>query len=108
MRGVDFQEVRRRVRIEQALELLNFAESRRRTQGGDQLRGKCPFADCGRDDVFCVNLASQVWFCQKCRRGKKGTVLDLWAGVQQLRLYEAAIDLCKQLNIDVPYLAGKK
>lgn len=104
MPGVDFNEVRRRVRLEDVLPLMKFAETRPRSRGGEQWRGTCPFADCGRADVFCVNVSAQVWFCQKCRRGKKGTVLDLWAMYRGLRLYEAAIDLCKQLNIEVPYI----
>jgi DNA primase len=46
-------------------------------------------------------LAKNAFRCFAC--GASGNQLDLWAQVQGLNLYEAAIDLCDRANVDIPW-----
>ena len=41
-------------------------------------------------------------FNDKCH--SKGNQLEFWAAVHQLPIYEAAIDLCRALGRDVPWI----
>jgi DNA primase len=102
MAGIDFAEVRRRVRLGQILELCGFVP---RTRRGAQVRGPCPVhrSRSPHSRVFAAQLERQVWHCFGCRRG--GNALDLWAARTGLRLYAAALDLCARLGIAVPWLA---
>jgi DNA primase len=84
----------------EVLGLLGF-DARR--SSGQQLRGPCPLH--GSDDgsvVFSVNLAKNTFQCFKCRAA--GNHLDLWASVTKQSLYETALDLCRRLNRDIPWL----
>jgi DNA primase len=103
MPGIDYRELRRLVSIAEVLELLGLPSPR---GGGNQLRGPCPLhGSADRSRVFSVNLAKKNAFrCFKC--GVAGNQLDLWASATQEPLYEAALDLCRRLNRNVPYLSG--
>jgi DNA primase len=103
MAGIDFRALRALVSMAEVLRLLRFEP-----QGGgrNQLRGPCPLHDsANRSRVFSINLAKNTFQCFKC--GAAGNQLDLWASATKKPLYEAALDLCRQLNRDVPYLAGR-
>ena len=101
MPGIDFQRVRETVTMAQVLELLGFVPVER---SGDQLRGPCPLhgASSPRSRSFSVSLPRNAFRCFGC--GRSGNQLDLWAGAQGLTVYEAAVDLCNQLNVDPPRL----
>lgn len=45
---------------------------------------------------FSVNLDAGRYFCHKCR--SHGNALELWAAVHKLRVYDAALDLCRALG----------
>jgi len=101
-RGIDYAELRRRVSIGQVLELVGFRPSGRR---GGQLRGPCPVHGSRRKKSrsFSVDLERNIYQCFKASCGSKGNQLDLYVAVTGLPLYEAAIDLCDRLSIEVPW-----
>ena len=99
---VDFEALRRQVRMEQVLEHLGHLE---RLRGcGPQRRGPCPVhgsaAQGGR--TFSVHLEQGVFQCFHPPCGAHGNVLDLWAAVYRLPLREAALDLARTFGIELP------
>ena len=103
MPSVDFEEVRRLVSMQRVLELIDFQAAYRR---GTQWRGSCPIhrsnSDSLRSRVFSVNLDRNVYQCFNC--GAKGNQLDLWVAVTKLPIQAAAIDLCENAGVAVPWL----
>jgi DNA primase len=100
--GVDFNKLRHEITMEQVLNQLGFE---RVSQSGDQLHGPCPVHGSRSPEsrTFSVNLRTGRYYCHKCH--SKGNQLELWAAMQQLPLYEAAVDLCRVLGHDVPWIA---
>jgi DNA primase len=103
MPGIDFAELRRQLRLGQVLELIHFEAVSRR---GAQVRGPCPMHGSRppRSRVFAAHLERQLWHCFHC--GASGNALDLWLAVTQQPVYTGAVDRCRRLGLDVPYLAG--
>jgi DNA primase len=101
MPGIDFNRLRREITMEEVLALLRFEPSYRR---GDQWYGACPLHDSktARSRYFSVNVASGRYYCHKCH--SKGNQLELWAAATKLRLHPAAIDLCRALGREVPWI----
>lgn len=101
MPGVDFQAVRSMVSMQQVLELLGFVPTATR---GQQVYGDCPVRRCSnrRRHAFTANLVKNNYRCLLC--GSKGNHLDLWAAATNQNLYDAAIDICKQKNAEVPWV----
>ena len=101
MPGVDFERVRREVRMEQVLALLGFAPA---SQSGVQWYGRCPLRACGspRHRSFSVNVALGRYCCHRCR--SRGNALELWAAATGLPLHQAAVDLCQRLGREVPWI----
>jgi DNA primase len=99
--GVDFDRVRTEITIEQVLRLLEFRPS---TRSGMQWYGSCPLheSSSGSARSFSVNVAIGRYCCHRC--GSYGNQLDLWAAAKKLPLHQAAIDLCRQLGRDVPWI----
>jgi hypothetical protein len=88
---VDFAFLRERISMEGVLRQLGlFAELRGR---GSQLRGCCPLhSPAGaKERTFSVHLGKHVFQCFQAECGAHGNVLDLWAAVHGLPLYEAAL-----------------
>ena len=52
--------------------------------------------------IFSANLDRSIYRCFKPGCGSKGNQLDLYAAVTGLSLYEGSIEVCQQLDIDVP------
>ncbi len=100
-RPIDFVAVRNLITMSAVLQLLGFQP--RSTQGGQQ-RGACPLhgSTSGMSRSFSANIDDHVFRCFKC--GRSGNALDLWAAAAKLSPYDAAIDLCHRLRIEVPYL----
>ena len=46
-----------------------------------------------------MHLGKNVFQCFQAECGAKGNVLDLWAAVQQLPLYEAAVHLAETFGL---------
>ena len=101
MPGIDFDRLRAEVTMQQVLQLLGFQSTRRRA---DQWYGRCPLPDCrpSRKPYFSVNVAIGRYYCHRCRR--HGHQLELWAAATGLLLHPAAIDLCKVLGREVPWI----
>ena len=101
MPGIDFQAVRFMVSMQQVLELLGFVPT---TTRGPQAYGVCPVRGCcnRRRRPFSVNLAKQNYRCVQC--GSQGNQLDLWAAATKQQLFQAAVDLCHQKNIELPWI----
>ena len=87
--------------MREVLDLIGFRPTSRR---GPQLRGRCPIPDCPSSSrrTFSVHLVRQGYRCFAC--GSQGNALDLWAAVRRLPLHEAALDLCRTLNLVPPWL----
>jgi hypothetical protein len=96
---VDFVFLREHVTMEQVLQHLGLMGQLHGR--GQQRRGPCPVhgeaTDGGR--TFSVHLGKDVFRCFHAECGAKGNVLDLWAAVHRLPLYEAALHLAKTLGL---------
>ena len=101
MPGIDFDRLRAEITMEQVLNLLGFQPSRRT---GQQWYGSCPLHDAtsGRRRPFCVNVAISRYYCHQCH--SRGNQLELWAAAAKLPLHQAAIDLCRALGEEIPWL----
>lgn len=100
-RSIDFAHLRQQVTFEQILTLLGAFD--RFTGSGRQRRGSCPLHDSaghGQRD-FSVHLDKQVFRCFHPECSQAGNVLDFWAALQQLPLYEAALDLAKTFHLTI-------
>jgi putative transposase len=100
--AIDFAAVRAAITIAQVLALLGFTA---RSDHAGQQRGPCPLhgSTHGTACCFSVNTHAHTFHCFKCNRS--GNALDLWAAANHLTIYDAAIDLCQRLNINLPTLA---
>ena len=101
MPAIDFAELRRQVRLDQVLDVLGFEAV---TRGGPQLRGPCLVhgSTRPRSRVFAAHLERHVWHCFRC--GASGNALDLWVKVTRQPIYPAALELCRRLGLEVPWL----
>jgi DNA primase len=96
---VDFAFLRAQVTMEQVLRQLGvFAGLRGR---GLQLRGPCPVhGQAGaKEQTFSVHLGKGLFQCFQAECGAHGNALDLWAAVQGLPLYEAALHLADTFGL---------
>ena len=96
---VDFAFLRQQVTMEQVLEhsgLLGKLRGR-----GRQRRGPCPIH--GDTTVpqptFSANLSKNIFQCFHASCGAHGNVLDLWAAVHHLALYDAALHLAETFRL---------
>ncbi len=101
MPGIDFNRLRRQINMTQVLELLGFECTRRR---GEQWYGYCPLhpSESKYRRAFSVNVALGCYCCHKC--GSRGDQFRLWVEANEMPLYQATIDLCRNLKLEVPWL----
>ena len=99
--GVDFDRLRAEIAMEEVLQLLGFEPSHR---SGNQWYGCCPLHESTsrRPRAFSVNVAIGRYYCHAC--GSRGHQLQLWAAATKMSLYPAAIDLCRVLGREVPWI----
>lgn len=99
MPGVDFNVLRTEITMEQVLNQLGFQPTSR---SGNQLQGPCLVhgSTSGSSRTFSVNIETARYYCHKCH--SHGNQLELWAAVNKLPMYEAAVDLCRALGREVP------
>jgi DNA primase len=101
MPGVRYKMVQSHVPMARVLELVGFVPS---GVTGDQLRGPC-LVHCSRSSrsrSFSVDLSRDVCHCFKC--GFVGNQIQLWAALNKMTVYEAAINLCQQAGVEVPWI----
>ena len=101
MPGVHYKAVQSRVPMARALELVGFVAQ---SVTGDQLRGPCPVhrSESLRSRSFSVDLSRDVCHCLTC--GFAGNQIQLWAALKEMTVYEAAVNLCQQAGVEVPWI----
>ena len=96
---VDFACMREHVTMEQVLQHLGYYASLRGR--GQQRRGPCPVHSqpTAPERTFSVHLGKNAFQCFHAECAVKGNVLDLWAAIRRLPLYEAALDLAETFQV---------
>lgn len=96
---VDFACLRVHVTIKQVLEHLGFFASLRGR--GQQRRGPYPVhsGPMAQERTFSVHLGKNGFQCFHADCALKGNVLDLWAAIHRLPLYEAALHLAETFHL---------
>jgi transposase len=96
---VDFAFLRQQVTLEQVLQHLGLLHTLRGR--GLQRRGPCPIhgQPNNKQPTFSAHLGKHLFQCfhPDCRA--QGNVLDLWAAVHQLPLYEAALHMAETFHL---------
>jgi len=83
--AIDFIELKQRVNIEQAADMLGIKLKR----SGPQLRGTCPICKSGGDRAFVITLGKGLYYCfGTCSKG--GDAITMTANVRGCSLREAA------------------
>ena len=101
MPGIDFHRLRTEITMRQVLELLALEPT---SPTRDQLPGACPVhgSTSRRSRSFSVNLTKGRYYCHKCHA--HGNALELWAAVHKMTIYHSAIDVCRALGRDPPWI----
>jgi len=96
---VDFTFLRQQVTMAQVLEHLGVLGNLRGR--GQQRRGPCPLHSQPNapERTFSAHLGKNVFQCFHADCGAHGNVLDLWAAVHRLPLYEAALHLVETFHL---------
>jgi transposase len=96
---VDFAFLRQQVSMTQVLEHLGLLGNLRGR--GLQRRGPCPIHRPANaaDRTFSVHLGKNAFQCFHADCTAHGNVLDLWAAVHHLPLYEAALHLAETFHL---------
>ena len=83
--AIDFTELKQRVSIERAAEMLGI----KTTKSGAQRRGTCPICKAGGDRAFVITPAKGLYYCfGTCSKG--GDAITMAANVRNCSLREAA------------------
>jgi hypothetical protein len=98
---VAFAFLRGQISLEQVLRHLGLFEQLRGQ--GQHRRGPCPLHAPvgGGQHTFSVHLGKKVFQCFDARCAAHGNVLDLWAAVHRLPLYEAALHLAETFHLSL-------
>jgi transposase len=96
---VDFAWVRQHVTLEQVLAHLGLLGQLRGC--GVPRRGPCPVHSHpgDRERTFSVHLGKNAFRCFEADCGIQGNVLDLWAAIHRLPLYDAAVHLAETFGL---------
>jgi transposase len=96
---VDFAFLRQQITMEPVLQHLGLLAQLR--GHGQQRRGPCPLHSHPMDAerTFSVHLGKGVFRCFHADCAAKGNVLDLWAAIHRLPLYEAALNLAETFGL---------
>jgi transposase len=96
---VDFAFLRQQVTMEQVLRHLGLLDTLRGR--GLQRRGPCPIhgQPGNSQPTFSAHLGKQIFQCFHADCRAQGNVLDLWAAVHKLPLYEAALHLAETFHL---------
>ena len=95
---VDFAFLREQVRISQVLEHLAYW---RGCTVGARSFEPCPIHGQPRDSSrsLSVHVGKNIFRCFHANCGAQGNVLDLWAAIHKLPLYEAALGLAEAFGL---------
>jgi transposase len=99
--GIDFAALRSQITLEQVLAHLGCLTKLKGS--GTQRRGACPIHDSPdpRERTFSAHLGKNVFQCFHPPCGAHGNVLDLWAAIHRLPLYEAAKHLAQTFGLSL-------
>jgi transposase len=99
--GIDFAALRAQIGMEQVLAHLGCLNKLKGS--GPQRRGPCPLhaANDSRQQTFSVHLGKNVFQCFHSKCAAHGNVLDLWAAVHCLPLYEAAKHMAQTFGLSL-------
>ena len=96
---VDFAFLRQQVTLEQALRHLGLFDQLRGR--GPQRRASCPLhgPSTASERTLSVHLGKNIFQCFQPECAAHGNVLDFWAAVHKLPLYEAALHLAETFGL---------
>jgi transposase len=96
---VDYAFLRRQTTLEQVLCHLGLFD--RLHGSGLQRRGPCPIHDqaANHQHTFSVHLGKNVFQCFHADCAAHGNVLDFWAALHRLTLYDAALNLAATFHL---------
>lgn len=97
-RPVDFSALRQCIDARRVLELTGWRPNIRR---GVNWRGPCPNHG-SRPQSTSLSVCSTICRCFSCNWRADG--VGIWAWHRRCGVVQAAIDLCAQLGIEVPYI----
>lgn len=69
---------------------------------GEYYRGPCIWRECACKHVRIMRVGPQLAKCYRCQRW--GDAVSLHATFTGKPVYEAALDLCDRLRMEVPYI----
>jgi transposase InsO family protein len=103
--AIDFPVLRNLLSMTAVLQLLGFQAN---STTGSHQRGPCPLhgSTSGTSRCFSAQLDQKMFHCFKC--GRSGNALDLWSHATRQTAYDAAIDLCRRLNVPLPTLGPNR
>jgi transposase len=98
-RRVDFAFLRQQVTLEQVLRHLGFFDQLRGRR--QQRRGPCPVHAQPNDSqkTFSAHLGKNIFQCFHATCAAQGNVLDLWAAVHRMPIYDAALHLAATFHL---------
>jgi transposase len=96
---VDFAFLRQQVNLYQVLTHLDLLGQLRGS--GPQRRGPCPVHShpADREQTFLIHFGNNTFKCVKADCAVQGNVLDLWAAIHRLPLYDAALHLAETFGL---------
>jgi transposase len=96
---VDYAFLRRQTTLEQVLRHLGLFDHLHGS--GLQRRGPCPIHDqaANHQHTFSVHLGKNVFQCFHADCAAHGNVLDFWAALHRLPLYDAALNLAATFHL---------
>ena len=99
--AIDYAFLRQQITLRQVLEHLGHLD-RLRGRGAER-RGPCPFHGLEKEPSrsLAVNLDKNVFQCFHPDCAQAGNVLDYWAAVHRLPLYQAALHLAETFHLAI-------
>jgi transposase len=96
---VDFAFLRQQITLYQVLAHLDLLGQLRGT--GSQRRGPCPVHShpADQEHTFLIHFGNDTFKCVKVDCAVQGNVLDLWAAIHRLPLYDAALHLAETFGL---------
>jgi DNA primase len=109
LQPVDFDALKATVSIVELLESIGwkYVQARR---GGNELRGRCPIHNSSSQTsvIFSVTPSRNIFKCFKCNAGGDTIALAAYLfGIARDQRVKAAVELCKQLGIEIPRLPSR-